>query len=144
MIQRIQSIFFLLTASCFGGEFATSFATSNKSVTGLFSDQLFNLHDHIGLQIIGGLGILLSIVAIFLYKKRDNQIKLGYLITTLAILLPVTAILIYMGESEALAAVEISDSIGLYLPLGMIIFSLLAVRFVKKDNKLVQSMDRLR
>lgn len=144
MIQRIQSIFFLLAAGCFGGEFATSFASTNKSVNGLFNDQVYNLQDHIGLQIIVGLGLVLSLVAIFLYKNRDNQIKLGYVIATLAILLPIAAILIYMGQSEGLETVEVNDDLGLYLPVGMILFTLLAVRFVKKDNQLVQSMDRLR
>ena len=144
MIQRIQSIFFLLAATCFGGEFATSFASSDQAINGLFGDQMFNLQDHLGLQILAALGVLLSLTAIFLYKKRDNQIKLGYVITTLAILLPIAAILIYMGDSDVLEGAVINDNAGLYLPIGMILFALLAVRFVKKDSKLVQSMDRLR
>jgi len=101
------------------------------------------ISDHPALQVIAGLGILLSLVAIFLYQNRNNQIKLGYVVATLAILLPVVALLLFMNEPN-LDNIEVSDNLGLYLPLGMIIFSLLAVRFVKKDNKLVESMDRLR
>jgi len=144
MIQRIQSIFFLLAAACFGGEFATSFAKSNTIAEGIFSDQLYNLSDHVGLQVLAGLGALLSIIAIFLYKNRDNQVRLGYVVTTLAILLPIAAVLIFTNQSAQMGDAEISDQAGLYLPIGMIICSMLAVRFVKKDNKLVQSMDRLR
>ncbi len=143
MIQRIQSLLFLLAAACFGGEFATSMASSDQSVSGIFGDQLYTLSDHPALQVIAGLGILLSLVAIFLYQNRNNQIKLGYVVATLAILLPVVALLLFMNEPN-LDNIEVSDNLGLYLPLGMIIFSLLAVRFVKKDNKLVESMDRLR
>lgn len=143
MIQRIQSLLFLLAAGCFGGEFATSMASSDKMVNGIFGDQLYTLADHPALQVIAGLGILLSLVAIFLYKNRDNQIKLGYVVTTLAVLLPIVALLLFMNEPN-LDNVEVSDNAGLYLPIGMIIFSVLAVRFVKKDNKLVESMDRLR
>lgn len=144
MIQRIQTIFFFLAAACFGGEFATSFASSSKGISGIFSDQLYNLSDHIGLQIIAGLGIILCIATIFLYKNRNLQIKLGYLVTTTAILLPVAAVLIYMNQMEGLDTAEVQDRIGLYLPIGMILFALLGVRYVKKDSKLVESMDRLR
>ncbi len=144
MIQRIQSVFFLLTGAFFGGEFATSFASSSQSASGIFNDQVFNLYDHIGLQIMAVLGIVLSIVAIFLFKNRGRQIKIGYLLTTLSILLPVAAILIFTGQSDQIEVTDINDSLGLYLPLGMIISSMLAVRFIKKDEQLVQSMDRLR
>ena len=144
MIQRIQSVFFLLAGLFFGGGFATSFASSNQTVEGIFSDQLYRLDDHIGLQILAGLGILFSIAAIFLYRNRTNQIKIGYLITTLAILLPIAAILIYSNQTAQLETVVIEDQAGLYLPIGTIICALLAVRYVRKDEKLVQSMDRLR
>lgn len=144
MIQRIQSIFFFIAAACFGGEFATSFAASSQSASGIFSDQVYNLTDHIGLQIIAGLGVLLAIATIFLFKNRDLQIKLGYGVATLAILLPIVAVLIYSNQMDGLGTIEIQDRLGLYLPIGMILFALLGVHFVKKDNKLVESMDRLR
>lgn len=144
MIQRIQSIFFLLCAGFFGGEFAAPFATSTQSVAGIFSDQMYNLSDHIALQILAGLGIALSLLAIFLYKNRKNQIKLGYLITTIAILLPLVGILIYMNETKELADFPINDGLGIYLPIGALIMAILATRFVKKDDQLVDSMDRLR
>ncbi len=143
MIQRIQSIFFLLTAACFGGEFGTSFASSDVSAAGIFQDNSYTLSDHPSLQVITGLGILLAIAAIFLYKNRDLQIKVGYGALTMAILLPVVAAVLFMNE-PGLDSVAISDNLGIYLPIGMIVCSILAVRFVKKDNKLVESMDRLR
>lgn len=146
MIQRVQSIFFLLAALCFGGEFLTAFATSSSSVAGMFKDQLYNLYDHPALLAICGLGALLSLVTIFLYKNRNLQKKLGYLIITLAILLPIVAVLLYTNDNAASDEVtaNISDSVGLYLPLGMILFAALAVRGVSRDNDLVESMDRLR
>jgi len=143
----VQSIFFLLAALCFGGEFLAPFAKSSISVAGMFKDQLYNLYDHPALIGICGLGALLSLVTIFLYKNRPLQKKLGYLIITLAIILPIVAVLLYTNDSLALDQVdqvEITDSVGLYLPIGMILFTALAVRGVSKDSKLVESMDRLR
>lgn len=144
MIQRIQSVFLFLAGVLFGSSFATSFASSDRAVEGIFSDQLYRVNDHVGLQILAGLGILLSLAAIFLYKNRKNQVKLGYIITTIAILLPIAAILIYSNQTEQLEAAVIEDRLGLYLPIGTVICTLLAVRFIRKDEKLVQSMDRLR
>ncbi len=147
MIQRVQSIFFLLAALFFGGEFFAAFAKSDSTLQGLFSDQLFNLYDHPALLAICGLGVALSLATIFIYNNRPLQKKLGYLIITLAIVLPIVAILLYMNDSQAMSdtnQVAIGDSAGLYLPIGMILFAGLAVRGVAKDDKLVESMDRLR
>jgi len=38
----------------------------------------------------------------------------------------------------------VNDGFGIYLPLIGIIMAVLANRFIKKDDKLVKSMDRLR
>lgn len=144
MIQRVQSIFFLLTGLCFGGEFIAPFASADKTSSGIFYDGLYNVQDHIGLMIIAGLGGLLSIIALFLYKNRGQQMKLGYLVTTIAIILPIISILIFMNHSKDMPDILINDGVGAYLPLGMVVFSLLALRYVKKDEQLVKSMDRLR
>ncbi len=147
MIQRIQSIFFLLAALCFGGEFLVDFAKSSVVIDGIFSDRLYNLYDHPALLVICGLGAIVSLATIFLYNNRPLQKKLGYLVITLAILLPIVAVLLFMNDTQAINDtnnLEIADSAGLYMPLGMILFAGLAIRGVAKDDKLVESMDRLR
>lgn len=142
MIQRLQTIFFVLTGACFGAEFVLPFATSTQSAPGLFSDMRYEVLDHGALVVLAGLGALLSIVAVFMYRHRKNQIKTGYVITTLAILLPIVAFLLTM--SDPVDENTIHDHAGAYLPVGMILFSFLAVHFTKKDEQLVKSMDRLR
>ena len=144
MIQRIQSIFFLLAGACFGGEFGTSFATTSVAADGIFVDQAYNLQDNVMLQILAGLGLLISLAAIFMYQNRKTQIKLGYLTTVIGVVLPIVSVLIFMNQTKSMPDIEINDQLGLYLPIGMIAFSLLAVRFTRKDEKLVESMDRLR
>ncbi len=145
MIQRIQSIFYLLAALCSGGLFYFPFATSNKSASPFMEDQIFNVHDHIAILIIAGLAILLPLVAIFLFKKRPVQIRMGIFTIIMAVLTVAIAALLFMNAGqEMLDSVQVDDGIGLYLPLGTIIFAALANRFVKKDETVVQSMDRLR
>lgn len=144
MIQRIQSIFFVLAAAGFGSLFGLPFASSNQAADGIFQDQSYTLSDNIALQILAGLGILLAIAAVFMYQHRKNQVKTGYVLATIGIILPVVAILLYINDTAYDKALEVHDQAGLYIPIVTLIFSLLAVRFVKKDEKLVQSMDRLR
>jgi len=144
MIQRLQSIFLLLSSVFFGSHFFTSFASTTESVKGLFSDLLYNIFDNPILIALVGLGALLSIIAIFLYNNRSLQLKLTYVSITIAILMPLVAVLIFYNQMGGLEEIPVNDNIGLYTPLGSIIFGVLAGRFIKKDQKLVSSMDRLR
>ena len=144
MIQRIQSLFLFIAAGCFGGEFATAFASSSNTVAGLFADQKYTIMDHPALIVLTSLGALISLIAIFMFKHRSNQLKMTYLAATIAIILPIIAVLIYSNQTSTLGNVEIYDDAGLYLPIGMLVFSLLAAHFIRKDDKLVKSMDRLR
>lgn len=145
MIQRIQSIFLFLASAAFFGLFAFPFATSTKPMKNFFSDMVYNVQDHVALLVIVGLTGLLSLVNIFLFKNRPLQIRIGYLIISLGILIPIVAALLMMNDGTPVKpSAEVNDGFGLYLPFIGIIFSILAVRFIKKDNKLVKSMDRLR
>lgn len=145
MLQRIQSIFLLLTSTSFFSLFALNFATSNKSAKGIFSDQIYNIMDNpilIGLTVIAG---VMALITIFMFKNRPLQLRLGYILIVMSILLPLVAGLLMYNEGVLNAPdVEINDSVGIYLPLLAILTTLLANRFIKKDNKLVKSMDRLR
>ena len=144
MIQRLQSIFLLLSGASFFGLFGLPMASSSVSMEGIFSDQKYNLFDNpflIGLGVAGG---LLAIVNIFLYKNRPLQKKLGYGVITLAFLFIITAILLVLQDNASEVIGEISEGLGLGLPVFAIIFALFANRYISKDDKLVKSMDRLR
>lgn len=142
MIQRIQTIFLLLASASFGGLFLLPLATSDQPTTMFLSDRVYDITDHPALLGLTLLGVVLGLIAIFLFKKRPAQVKLGYMVIVLAILLPLAAFLLFMNESAA--AVQVSDEPGMFLPAGAILFGALAVHFIRKDEKLVKSMDRLR
>ncbi len=144
MIQRIQTIFLFLAAASFGGLFGLPFAKSDVSMAGLFEDQVYNVFDNPILIGLVALGILLSIVAIFMFKNRKSQVKIVYGVITLAILTIIVAILLVFQDSESDISGNIQEGMGLGLPIFSIIFGFLANRFIKKDDKLVKSMDRLR
>lgn len=145
MLQRIQSIFLLLTGGAFFSLFAVEFASSNKAAEGIFADQLYNVMDNPILIAMTAIGGALAIITIFLFKNRPLQLRLGYLLIVLSILLPLVAALIMYNEGSLNAPnVDINDGLGIYLPIVALITTILATRFISKDNKLVKSMDRLR
>ena len=145
MIQRIQSIFYLLAAICFGALFKLPFATSEVAIPQFLGDMIYNVMDHIVLTGLAGLGILVSLMAIFMFKRRDLQVRLGYVVIIVSILIPLVAVLLMYNENTATNDTsQINDASGIYIPIVALIFGILANRFVKKDDKLVKSMDRLR
>lgn len=145
MIQRIQSLFYFLAALSFGGLFKFPFATSEQPIPEYLADQAYNVQDHTVMVALAALGILVSLVTIFVFKNRPLQLKLGYVVITLSILLPLVAFLLIYGEQTSMSSsTTIEDSLGLYLPVIALICAVLGNRFTKKDDNLVQSMDRLR
>jgi hypothetical protein len=145
MLQRIQSILLLLAGGAFFSLFKVNFATSDKSATGLFSDQLYNILDNPILIVMTVIGGGLALANIFLFRNRPLQLRLGYLIIVFCILLPLVAGLLMYNEGSLNAPnVTIEDGFGIYMPLLALVLTVLANRFIKKDNNLVKSMDRLR
>lgn len=145
MIQRIQSIFYLLAAICAAGLFFLPLVSSDKSASPFLEDKIFNVQDHIALIIITGLAVVIPLIAIFLFKNRPLQIKLG----AVSLLFPLMVIgagvwMFLKSGTEAIQSAIINQELGLFLPIGVIVFGLIANRFVKKDDELVKSSDRLR
>ena len=144
MIQRIQSIFLFLASACFFGLFALPLAKSDVAGSYFFSDQIYDVQDHIVLTGLAGLGGLVTLIAIFLYKKRTAQMRLGFLGIISAIFLILVAYLFVANEGDKMGNIEIQEQIGIGLPILAIILIIIANRFIKKDDRLVRSMDRLR
>jgi len=126
----------LLTSVTFFLQFVFHFASSDKSTPQLLSDKVYNVFDNpvlIGLTVLGG---AVSLIAIFLFRNRPLQMRLGYLAIVLCILLPLVAFLLIYNEGTALVeGTIINDGIGAYLPIVGLITTILANRFIKKDNK---------
>ena len=144
MIQRLQSIFLLISSLFFSSQFFTAFASTTEAVKGIFSDLSYTIHDNPILLGLVGLGTVISLIAIFLYNNRELQLKVAYAAVAVAVCFPLAAGILYylqLGESPTL---EPNLSLGTFTPIGSIIFGTLAGRYIKKDQKLVSSMDRLR
>ncbi len=84
-----------------------------------------------------------SIIAIILFKKRDVQIMLARIIILFSIILT-SLIIFYSFKVFNTFSAELVPGIRMVFPLLIIAFSFLALRGIKKDDRLVKSYDRLR
>lgn len=157
MWQRIQTLFMLLTAVLM---LATIFLpiwekTGDGQEVLLTAQELVHTSDQttvaehtqttIYLAILAGLTALLSVYTILMYKKRLLQIKLNALNSILiAIFVGVAFFWVSTAEDWFLPAAYGTYLAGAYLPLVALLSNMLATRFIKKDEQLVRSMDRLR
>ncbi|MEO6133094.1 MAG: DUF4293 family protein, partial [Saprospiraceae bacterium] len=107
--------------------------------------QVYDIKDHPALIALTILGAVIALVSIFMFKNRKLQLKLGYIIIVIAILLPAIAFLLFTKESAAIdPSVHVSDKAGMFVPIVAILCAAIANYYIRKDDKLVKSMDRLR
>ena len=144
MIQRIQSIFLLLASAASFSLFKLPFASSVKSdVTPFLSDGTFNIMDHPGFIGLFSLGGLLLFIAIFLFNNRKRQMGVALFGSVLILLgLILIPVLLFMEGQSVIDMLSVQA--GMFIPAVAVILGLLARRAIRKDEKLVQSMDRLR
>lgn len=146
MIQRLQSIFlFLASGACFG-LFGTDAADTPQPIASseVFADGSFNVFDSplmIGSFALAG---LIFLVTIFLFKNRPLQMKLTWAALFITGLGVGFGIFEYSNEVAAANVATVVPDFGLALPGLIVLFSVLARNYIKKDEKLVRSADRLR
>lgn len=141
MIQRIQSIWLLLAALVMATIFY--FPTYTFSATSALPMTIGN--DFLGI-ILAAVSILLSLVTIFRFKNRKSQLSMIWLNILVCIALQAWLFIRISNETgkPELANVPGHYWIGLFLPLITLLMLFLARGGVRKDEKLVKSLDRLR
>ena len=155
MIQRIQSVFLLLV-------FASSLAAFFFPIASFWGDlyvvKLWPLGieepipydvtwpDTILLSAVLGVTGLLAFITIFLYKRRMVQLRLIRFDILLNIVYLALIFFYFVPEMESITATsaEYIREPGIYLAIVSVAFLILALRFIRKDEKLIRSADRLR
>jgi len=87
---------------------------------------------------------LIPFITIFLFKNRSLQIKLCYL--SIISILGFSFWLVQTAK-QALGAITLQSEnygLGVILPSLSVFFMILALRGIKKDEKIIKSADRLR
>ena len=135
MIQRIQSLWLLLTAGCSAGAILLPFYAGNTS------DNLYrqlNGQSHFHLLILCVAVGISSLTSVFLYKTRKRQMQ----VVLLAMILQLLNIFLFIQKANAF--VDGTYSLGSIFSFVTPVLLILALIGIQKDEKLIKSMDRLR
>ena len=94
---------------------------------------------------LAGIAALMALYVIFRYDKRPLQIMLNALNAFLIMaLIGTMAYLIYEAENQVGIQMKDSFKAGFFLPVGALALISFANRFIRKDEALVKSVDRIR
>jgi len=96
------------------------------------------------LWLSAGASLLITLISIFLYKNRTTQLRLVAFDILLNVSFVVMVFIIYSNKITKLTQIEPSYQSGIFFPLITLVFLILANRFIRKDEALVKSADRLR
>jgi len=159
MIQRIQSLFLLVAAVCFGVACFVPIGTINVGeMSFIYSPWMLLREPHSELvQETYYIGLLMAIlavisfVAIFFYKNRATQSKIC--MAAIFICFVLLLLMLYVFPDVVFAKIIANAKVEYYgdgqFPWVLLSFVSLAClyladKFIKKDEKKVQAADRLR
>lgn len=154
MIQRIQTVYFLIAAllvsiTLFGTDlfsFVREETYSSSAYHFFKGKELLSKMDFWMLSLIQ---VIFAIMIIFSFKMRHRQIFLGWILFLLNIL---SSAWIVLGANVKMievsknleASTNLSFGFAFYLHAAAFIFVFLGIRGVRKDKKTIDSLNRLR
>ncbi|WP_026950898.1 DUF4293 domain-containing protein [Algoriphagus mannitolivorans] len=156
MIQRIQTIFLFLVVVCMGITLGTELWEQNMNgqtwkLNALFLENLDASGEVISsdskwyLAALAAFAGLLALISIFQYKNRGRQMMINMVNSLFMVALVALTFLTTNGlNSELGSEVAGSYKIGFWAVLAGMVFNMLANRFIRKDEMLVRSVDRIR
>ncbi len=141
MIQRIQSVWLALAAIC--GFAMAKVPLFSATLTDLSKRSILATESLLAFALIVGVAAM-SVVAIFLFKNRPTQYKLA--ITGALLSITVIGLQVYYieGFKKANPIQQGTYQWGGLLPIAMVILLFMAAGAIRKDEKLIKSLDRLR
>ncbi len=140
MIQRQQTLWLLLATIAVILSFMFPFAVGEKIVENTTMNKRVELvaGEDFFILILSIASIGISAVTIFLFKDRKLQIKL----CLLGLLVSIGILVLYVLAMNKLLAV--TPALWAILPLIVVLSYFMALRNIRKDEKLIKSLDKLR
>ncbi|MBT8320738.1 MAG: DUF4293 domain-containing protein [Eudoraea sp.] len=135
MIQRIQTVYLILTA-LISGLLPFWLPLWKEEGNAIYASQ--TLWIAVAFIVVA----IFALLAIFLYKNRKNQFVLNRLNLILNLFL--LGFFVYRSLSLSGETAVSEKGIGMLIPIFSIVFLALANKAIKKDEDLVKSVDRLR
>ena len=139
MIQRIQSVYFLMASSFAFLTLQYSFYSGHLIALPTIYTSL-SAKTTLPLIVLTVIVAVVSLITIFLFKDRSLQIKL----TIVALIISIGNIVLYFLEKAKFISEQSSFDLTSVFTFLIPIFLILALRGIIKDRKLIRSVDRLR
>ena len=141
MIQRIQSIYLLLTTALMAvflflpiAQFDTTDGIYSFTAQGISTVEAMTT------PVIA----VLSFITIFLYKNRPTQARICMINAFFLVTFYIVIFLSGYTFREDLSASNISWTAYIVMPFVALILDILAYKAINKDERLVRSLDRIR
>lgn len=155
MWQRVQTLYLaiaiiinLVTFTLNIAEFQIEEQLHEFSIYGLLDKSGESLlYSTTTLSVINLLSVLISLVVIFMFKKRQLQIKLSQLNLFVQVIL--VAAIFFMLDAAASqfqldTEIHLNYGMGILTSILPMVFIYLAIRAIKKDEALIRAADRIR
>lgn len=164
MIQRIQSIYLLLTTALMAvflflpiAQFDTTDGIYSFTAQGISTVEAMTtpVQDSAaaviqtsaptwGVFVLGTVIAVLSFITIFLYKNRPTQARICMINAFFLVTFYIVIFLSGYTFREDLSASNISWTAYIVMPFVALILDILAYKAINKDERLVRSLDRIR
>lgn len=155
MIQRIQSVWLFLATTAIFALFLFPYVQvlnpdgtgRSIKVTGVYENlngQVVQTEPFLALTIVTVIVALIPFIIIFFYKNRKLQITLSYITILLIIGLSFWTAQVAKAQAGNISLQLENYGLGVVLPPIAILFMILALKGIRKDDKLIRSADRLR
>jgi len=144
MLQRIQTIWLLLGMAC--GVLLLYFPVW-QITPGNIAEGMDNVGAGTHFYLLGFPPVMFitHAISIFSFRNRKRQLRFCNINILLFIIFLIAALIILQAENQVFENLHPGDfKFGAVLPLMGIIFNLMAKGGIRKDEKLIRSMDRLR
>lgn len=152
MIQRVQSVYLFLSITTLLSGFILPFAMYTSSQVEIielsiygFSSDTMNSMMKAPLYMVFCVAAITSLLTLGFFKNRKRQLTFSRINYAIHVLLIVELYTMALTAPNAIIGFEkVMYGPGIFLPIVSLCFVFLAVRGIKKDEKLIDSIDRLR
>lgn len=159
MLQRIQTLFLLVVVVCMTATAVLpvwSYTLQGDTIELVMGELVLKpsvtqeVVQSLNMMYLLGIAVTAAIIAllnIFKFNNRKVQLKIGMVTSLLIIIYMVLTFLFVPKQAIELGGVDISGvhfQFGYYLTVVALLFNILARVFIKKDEDLVRSVDRIR
>ena len=153
MIQRVQTLLLLLTSFFFFSYWFFGLEWYEKGypiIIDLFKDSEYINKVLIFISYIPLVISSISFITVFMYKNRKLQIKLTQAVFTLCTIMSLFTIFYFYSCLEYLLELMPSKFLEILMyaaianPFICCYLSFLALKYIKRDDELVKSLDRIR